>query len=304
MGRCPSCRKYLSIDESGAISVTEKQAQCRMCCQTKVIVDEGMCDACSLGMRFRLRYECDRCHRVAQIPHPMWRYQASPAEFGSATWACHLGCDDYTHWRVIAEDAAKVPDFDCPESWGRREDWLAAVRRQRHQELSAKIPQNKLVTIRGLKSQPQHNARVGKVVGHNIASGRVSVELPHLDNPIANSTFLIALRPTCITQHVPQTRLIDGDAEGCLVDFDDESQCFHVLVGSSSADERDIRHAHANSIRLPRGTIVRVVGLTSEQGQTLNERFGRILSFDEDSQRYVIDLGDGPRKLKPVNVQP
>jgi len=134
VGRCPSCRQYISIDSSGRVAITENRGQCRMCRQTKIIVNNQMCDDCLLGSRFALRYECNRCHRLQTIPHPMWWYQPTPTEFGSASWACHCGCGDYTYWRVASQDVHRVPDFDCPEGWGRREQWLEAVRRQRLQE--------------------------------------------------------------------------------------------------------------------------------------------------------------------------
>jgi len=142
VGRCPSCRKYIIIDSTGKIVVTDKHGQCRMCRQWKTLIDQGQCDACLLGQRFPLKYECDRCHRVQQIPHPMWRYQPAPTEFGGATWACHKGCGDYTHWRVIAQDLPRVPAFDYPESWGRDDEWLDRVRRQRSQERSQGISSN------------------------------------------------------------------------------------------------------------------------------------------------------------------
>mmetsp|Transcript_83392 Transcript_83392/g.212330 ORF Transcript_83392/g.212330 Transcript_83392/m.212330 type:complete len:223 (+) Transcript_83392:84-752(+) len=134
VGRCPNCRQYISIDQQGRVSITEKQDNCRMCRQTRVIVGSGMCDACLLGSRFSFQYECNRCHRFQRIPHPMWRYQPSPNDFGTASWACQAGCGDYTMWRISATDAPNVPDSDCPEGWGRRDQWLAAVREQRLQE--------------------------------------------------------------------------------------------------------------------------------------------------------------------------
>eukprot|EP00406_Dinophysis_acuminata_P076386 CAMPEP_0179268002 /NCGR_PEP_ID=MMETSP0797-20121207/30217_1 /TAXON_ID=47934 /ORGANISM="Dinophysis acuminata, Strain DAEP01" /LENGTH=223 /DNA_ID=CAMNT_0020976273 /DNA_START=55 /DNA_END=726 /DNA_ORIENTATION=+ len=136
VGRCPSCRGYITIKDGG-VSVAEKRARCQMCCQNKIIVDQGLCDACLLGRQHVFKYECQRCRRTQQIPHPMWRYQATPTEFGGASWACHRGCADYTHWRIVPEDVMKVPHAECPESWGRRDDWIAAVRRQRHMELAA-----------------------------------------------------------------------------------------------------------------------------------------------------------------------
>ncbi|CAK8992449.1 unnamed protein product [Durusdinium trenchii] len=131
VGRCPTCRQCLRMDD-GVPSITENRGQCQMCRQMHILVDQGMCEACNLGRRYVFRYECQRCHRLQRIPHPMWRYQATPTDFSSSTWACHQGCGDYTTWRLAPEDVGQVPDMECPESWGRREEWLEQVRRLRH----------------------------------------------------------------------------------------------------------------------------------------------------------------------------
>ncbi|CAK9074501.1 unnamed protein product [Durusdinium trenchii] len=127
----PSAPVDASKDD-GVPSITENRGQCQMCRQMHILVDQGMCEACNLGRRYVFRYECQRCHRLQRIPHPMWRYQATPTDFSSSTWACHQGCGDYTTWRLAPEDVGQVPDMECPESWGRREEWLEQVRRLRH----------------------------------------------------------------------------------------------------------------------------------------------------------------------------
>ena len=65
---------------------------------------------CALGFPIdRCRgYECARCHRIQEIPHPMWRYQKGPNDYGTASWACHEGCDAFTHWRIIPEDVSQA----------------------------------------------------------------------------------------------------------------------------------------------------------------------------------------------------
>mmetsp|Transcript_2364 Transcript_2364/g.7219 ORF Transcript_2364/g.7219 Transcript_2364/m.7219 type:complete len:117 (+) Transcript_2364:539-889(+) len=80
---------------------------------------------------FTFHYECEKCHNFQAIPHPMWLYQPRPAEFGNVTWACHQQCGDYTHWRITQQDASRVPPEHCPESWGRREEWLESIRQTR-----------------------------------------------------------------------------------------------------------------------------------------------------------------------------
>lgn len=139
VGRCPNCRSYLRVCADRRLEVAEHTDTCSLCSQPRVIVEERgpmkLCDACLLGTRHSLRYECERCRRFQRIPHPMWRYQPTPNEFGDTTWFCHLECFSQTHWRIHEQDAASVPPHDCPESWGRRDEWLAAIREQRRREV-------------------------------------------------------------------------------------------------------------------------------------------------------------------------
>jgi hypothetical protein len=81
------------------------------------------------------RYCCDRCNQYQRIAHPMYRYQASPGEFSTSTWACHGACSDYTHWMIASADVAKIPRQDIPDSWeGGNEEWFAEIRAVRAQQ--------------------------------------------------------------------------------------------------------------------------------------------------------------------------
>ena len=132
VGKCPRCRERLYVSADGVVSkAPQPRGKCRMCCQERVLLDGGKCDACILGSQFALTYECDRCGRHQRIPHPMWRYQTTPGEFGTSTWACHNGCDDYTHWRVIEADLGRVPAHDAPEGWQMLDRWLEQLREER-----------------------------------------------------------------------------------------------------------------------------------------------------------------------------
>eukprot|EP00913_Durusdinium_trenchii_P028150 g26394.t1 len=111
----PSGNKQRCEDD-GVPSITENRGQCQMCRQMHILVDQGMCEACNLGRRYVFRYECQRCHRLQRIPHPMWRYQATPTDFSSSTWACHQGCGDYTTWRLAPEDVGQVGSLSCTEA--------------------------------------------------------------------------------------------------------------------------------------------------------------------------------------------
>ena len=137
-GKCPTCSSTYKIVNEIVFPSPITEGICSICRQMKNIVDRDRirCDACLLGSNYTFRYECERCHLIQRIPHPMWRYQETPNSFGTATWACHRSCGDYTHWKIVAEDVGNIPHQLCPEPWGLREEWLAAVRNQRLQTLT------------------------------------------------------------------------------------------------------------------------------------------------------------------------
>lgn len=146
VGRCPNCRSYLRIGAGGAIEEADAVDTCTLCQQVRVIVETRgggrlkLCGACSMGQRHTLRYECEQCRRFQRIPHPMYRYQPTPQQFGDVSWACHQRCRAQTHWRVHPEDVLAVPADDAPEGWGMREAWFDAVRQQRRREGRAARP--------------------------------------------------------------------------------------------------------------------------------------------------------------------
>jgi hypothetical protein len=121
VGRCPTCRHYIKIGGDGEVELAVLTANCRQCQQMRVIVDNDMCERCLLGTKYCFTYECDGCHQLQRIPHPMFMYQRAAAEFSTDTWACHRGCETFTHWRIVPEHSAHIPPEHCPESWGRRE---------------------------------------------------------------------------------------------------------------------------------------------------------------------------------------
>ena len=131
VGRCPNCRSYVRVSETGGLETADQMGTCTMCTQLRVIVESRgpimLCDSCLLGTNHALRYECDGCGRFQRIPHPMWRYQQTPNDFGTDTWFCHVRCHAQTHWRLAMQDAALVPPADTPESWGRQVLTLAHV---------------------------------------------------------------------------------------------------------------------------------------------------------------------------------
>ena len=141
IGRCPTCQtKYIFDPATEEITLTVPKiiSHCGMCCQQKEIEQDNLCSACLIGQSHMYLYECDRCKESQSIPHPMWRYQRKPDEYGSASWACHQRCGDYTHWKILESDLKKIPLHECPESWGLRETWLSEIGQLVRSERKAK----------------------------------------------------------------------------------------------------------------------------------------------------------------------
>eukprot|EP00521_Asterionellopsis_glacialis_P016340 CAMPEP_0195300964 /NCGR_PEP_ID=MMETSP0707-20130614/28500_1 /TAXON_ID=33640 /ORGANISM="Asterionellopsis glacialis, Strain CCMP134" /LENGTH=322 /DNA_ID=CAMNT_0040363793 /DNA_START=176 /DNA_END=1144 /DNA_ORIENTATION=- len=136
IGRCPRCRHWIAVSSDTLGIVTRIEAihhagKCKICNQEKEFLvqqnkKEQVCDACFLGRRRPLIYECEQCHATQRIPHPMYRYQPSLQEFGKNSWACQGLCQNFTMWRILPQQAKYIPPGDTPESWC--DDYLEVAR--------------------------------------------------------------------------------------------------------------------------------------------------------------------------------
>lgn len=136
VSRCLHCRTWITIDistigkgESLKISTVSTIGTCRICSQMNrpLVEKNSICDACFVGRRFPLLYECQKCHGTQQIPHPVYRHQASPHQFSTVTWACQ-GCQKFTHWRIRSDQIGLIPLGDAPLEWNGMVNALALAR--------------------------------------------------------------------------------------------------------------------------------------------------------------------------------
>jgi len=132
IGRCPRCRSWISVSTSNmpllSILPVTTAGKCQICNQTKaqLVENAAVCDACFLGRRRPLVYECKECRGRQMIPHPMYRYQDTIADFGTTSWACQGRCQNFTMWRILFDQVKLIPAGDAPEEWG--EDYLEVAR--------------------------------------------------------------------------------------------------------------------------------------------------------------------------------
>ena len=149
IGRCPRCRSWIAVSTKDiphlSIEAVTNAGQCQICNQTKshLVEHAAVCDACFLGLRRPLLYECNDCQGRQMIPHPMYRYQITVDDFGTTSWACQGRCQKFTLWRILSDQIRCVfkleysrvriirwlysnivlcfrfiPAGDTPEQWG------------------------------------------------------------------------------------------------------------------------------------------------------------------------------------------
>lgn len=137
VGRCPRCFEWIKVQlpqssEKNIVTVEkiDVSGPCLICNQNKdvLVENDNICDSCYLGRRQPLKYECQQCHGIQKIPHPMYRYQKSEDVFGNVTWACQGKCGRFTNWKIQPEELHRVPLGDAPKSWGT--DYITLARKR------------------------------------------------------------------------------------------------------------------------------------------------------------------------------
>jgi hypothetical protein len=78
---------------------------------------DTLCASCYEGSEQPLHYFCSKCNQKQRIPHPMYKYQQTPDVHGTASWACHQKCGDYTFWRIDPADIPKLAPGKIPKTW-------------------------------------------------------------------------------------------------------------------------------------------------------------------------------------------
>jgi len=205
-----------------------------MCKQKTVIVGElgpgqPACEACFSATS--LRYECDRCHCVQQISHPMHRYQIEGSQsWSTSTWACRGACQDFTHWRLVS-DGAEMRIIVIGEVGTGKSTLLANVF-----GVAAKAGNKAGGETKVVKEYPGYN----KVIGHATVIdtpgiGDKHVKLGDLTDKINEKLAGKPIDCIIMTFSIKNPRLSLGHQVGALL--------FPLLVKKSGHQDQDEKNA-------------------------------------------------------------
>lgn len=115
IGKCPMCPLHFTLGFDGLVQICQEQDVpqiCRLChCECEgVDPEKKLCPLCVIGSENFFRYECEDCHNVQSVPHPLWMSQPLPGEYSVNTWMCYSSeCRAPKRWRILPEEMKKIP---------------------------------------------------------------------------------------------------------------------------------------------------------------------------------------------------
>ncbi|CAE7434388.1 nxn [Symbiodinium sp. CCMP2456] len=176
--------------------------------------------------------------------------------------------------------------------------WKAAAGVAAQVDTSTQIPSGTSVRVRGLQGAPENNGLEGVVQSFDSSKRRYVVQIGErpLSLKAANLLQLLSLQ-VCRGEGEEPSEWIEAQ----VADFDDATGQYLCRL-SKEADEvlpRDLRQP--SQARLGVGAIVAVQGL---QAGEWNEKNGKVTEFDEERQRYQVQVESGKAlKIKPENIR-
>jgi len=159
------------------------------------------------------------------------------------------------------------------------------------------LPNGTKVFLRGLQGAAQHNGKAGVVESHDASAGRYVVQLSDGDTlKVRFDNLLQQLR--CTVSGMQNKPELNGKS-ATTAGYDEEKGRYHAdITGVGRASLLP-----ANLI-LPKDARGKVVGLQSAAAARWNEQIGKVLSFDQETGRYEMEMTREDRvRIKPANLQ-
>ena len=158
------------------------------------------------------------------------------------------------------------------------------------------LPVGTRVFIRGLQGAAQHNGKSGQVESYDTGASRYLVNIG--DGDALRIKFDNLLQNARCEVTAMQNRPELNGKNATVVGFDEERGRYHgdiEGVGRASLQP--------TNLILPKGARGKVVGLTSDAGSKWNDQVGKVISFDREAGRYVVEMSrEDQLRIKPANL--
>ena len=159
------------------------------------------------------------------------------------------------------------------------------------------LPNGTRVFVRGLQGAAQHNGKAGEVESYDQSSSRYFVQLSGEGDVIKIKFDNLLQNCRCEVTGMVNRAELNGKS-ATLVGYDEEKGRIHADiqgVGRASLQKENLI--------LSAGCRGKVFGLTSESGSKWNEQVGKVVSFDREAGRYVLEMTATEQlRIKPGNL--
>jgi nucleoredoxin len=174
--------------------------------------------------------------------------------------------------------------------------WKSAAGASPSASPSTVLPDGACVLVRGLKGAPENNGMQGTISSYDASKGRYVVELGERS---------LALRAANLLQLL-EVRVRSGESsdewvDGMISDFHEASGECEIKIGD---EKRCLRFGALDGPILKPGARLAVQGLQAESAKQWNECIGEVLEFDEEANRYKVQVSSTQQlKIKPDNLR-
>ncbi|CAE7732318.1 nxn [Symbiodinium pilosum] len=181
--------------------------------------------------------------------------------------------------------------------------WKTAAGVSAQVDTSLQILPGTRVRVRALQGAPENNGLEGLVQSFDASKRRYVIQLGErqLSLKAGNLLQLLSIKVRRADKDPDDE---DEWLEAVIVDFDDATgECLCRLASEAEDAEAQPqrRDLHQPSrARLVAGAIVTVQGLQAEEW---NEKNGKVTEFDEERQRYQVQMSGKALKVKPENLR-
>jgi len=153
------------------------------------------------------------------------------------------------------------------------------------------------VSVYGLKGAAQHNGKAGTVETYDHSSERYVIRLE--DGDQVKIKFDNLVQRVEVEVMGMQNRPELNGKSACVVDYDAENDRYYAdIAGVGRASLQLI------NLILPADTRGKVVGLTSEKGSRWNDKVGKVVSYDREAGRYLVEMTkDDQLRVRPDNLK-
>jgi len=158
-----------------------------------------------------------------------------------------------------------------------------------------KIKSGTTIIIKNLKTHMEKNGKMGKIINYHIPTNRYNVFLEESGEKIALKFGNIQQIVDIIIINLKGNKELNGK-RGKIIGYDSAINRYRVVIDDKAVDIKN------ENIIIETEACVKIYNI--EHTKKYNGMYGKIMSYDNHSNRYMIKLkGNKILKLKPENIQ-